>query len=469
MSFTKRSSLFIVLFFFAALSMSVFATDEASARSGGTGSGGQETDYYITEGKFEDSENQSKEWFSMDPESDYMTGHWGGWRDRLADKGITFNSSYVLNILGNPVGGMKTGQNEYTHSWGTDYNVDLEKAAGIKGLQFHTSFLWRAGGNLSHKYIGNTFTASNIYGSQEFKLYSLYLEETMFDGNFALKVGRIGAGDDFASSPIYWLYVNNAIDGNPISLPINLPFSTYPNATWGARAKLKLPHDFFTMAGVYNGDPRVGRDEAHGCDFSFRLKRGVFLVGEAGYKTGQEKGHKNLPACYKIGGFYDSGTFRQLYRDANGGSAVVTGNPFAKTIGNYGFYAHADQMVYRENENDDEGLTPWAAVTWAPDGLNQFPFFTDGGLVYRGLIPGRDDDITALGAAYGMWSHELALSAADAGAYKKVYELMFEATYRLQITEWVFVQPDIQYILHPGGTGYIKDALVIGTQVGVTF
>ncbi len=469
-SYLRKLFLFITVF---ALSLPVIS----STAFAGSGSAGEpeEIQCMNTDMPYEAWQDTASPWSPPETQCGYMTGNWGGWRDRLADEGVTFSSSYVMDVLADPVGGRKTGQTVYNHSWGMDMNVDLEKAAEIKGLQFHISALWRAGANISHKYIGNTFTASSIYGSQEFKLYSLYLQETLFDGNFDIKIGRTSAGDDFASSPIYWLYINNAIDGNPISLPINLPFSTYPNATWGGRALLRFPHDLYTMVGIYDGDPRVGRDEAHGCDFSLRLKRGVFLVQEVGYKPNQAQGSTGLPGNYKLGGFYDTGTFRDLYRDSYGGSSVVSGRPLAKHIGNYGFYAHADQMIYREKEGSDQGLTPWAAITWAPGNLNQFPLFIDGGVFYKGLIPTRDQDILAIGTAYGMWSNDLARLTQDNITYngstdhKKVYEMMFDFTYKVQINPWLYIQPDMQYILHPGGTGYIRDAFVIGTRVGITF
>jgi porin len=31
------------------------------------------------------------------------------------------------------------------------------------------------------------------------------------------------------------------------------------------------------------------------------------------------------------------------------------------------------------------------------------------------------------------------------------------------------VQPDLQYIIRPGGTGNIPDAFVLGAQIGVSF
>jgi len=48
------------------------------------------------------------------------------------------------------------------------------------------------------------------------------------------------------------------------------------------------------------------------------------------------------------------------------------------------------------------------------------------------------------------------------------HELALELTYRLQFLRGaLFVQPDLQYIIQPGGTGQIADAFVAGLQAGV--
>jgi porin len=33
----------------------------------------------------------------------------------------------------------------------------------------------------------------------------------------------------------------------------------------------------------------------------------------------------------------------------------------------------------------------------------------------------------------------------------------------------MFVQPGLQYIIQPGGTGHLKNALVLGAQFGIKF
>lgn len=47
---------------------------------------------------------------------------------------------------------------------------------------------------------------------------------------------------------------------------------------------------------------------------------------------------------------------------------------------------------------------------------------------------------------------------------------MIEWTYRFYFRKGaVFFQPDIQYVIRPGGTGDISNALVLGFQIGFNF
>ena len=50
------------------------------------------------------------------------------------------------------------------------------------------------------------------------------------------------------------------------------------------------------------------------------------------------------------------------------------------------------------------------------------------------------------------------------------YENTAELTYRFDLRDGAFfIQPDLQYIQHPGATGHTEDALVLGAQFGVNF
>jgi porin len=398
----------------------------------------------------------------------YMIGDWNGKREELANKGVTFSSTFTTDVLGNVSGGMKQGA-RFDSSTGWDVNFDLEKFAGLIGTQFHISGLWRAGQNLSKATIGNDLTCSTIFGNEQFRFYFLYLEKDLLDKRLNIRAGRIATGDDFAASPFYGTYVSNAVDGVPISIPINMFFSVYATATWGARAKYYLNKDFYVLSGIYDGDSAVSRNDMYGFDFSLRLKEGLAFAQELAYAPVPGVGPAGLPGHYKAGIYYNGAVRRDLYSDINGGSYAVTNLPRKKHIGDYNLYIHADQMIYREAGTKDQGLTPLAVATIGPDNMNKFPFFIMGGLVYKGLVPKRDDDVTGFEIVYAKYSDKIKESQQSVGSSPQKYEMMFEFTHKIMITKWMYMQPDLQYIISPGGTGNIDDALVLGFQFGLTF
>lgn len=378
-----------------------------------------------------------------------MTGSWGGLRDQLSNAGLTATMTYTTDLLGNPIGGMQHGF-RYTGEFGLDLVFDLEKGLGLRGLLFDMSGVWRSGSNLSARDIGNTFNASNIFGGETVRLYAIALEQSLFDDRLDIRVGRLGAGDDFLASPLYTNFVNAAFNNNPGSILINIPsFSSYPVATWGLRVKALPIEQLYLMGGVYYSDAALARVNAHGLDFGIRGDAGAFVIGEIGYHRNQGQAAAGNPGNFKIGGYYDTNAYQALSNPTQ-----------AKIRGNYGVYLLLDQMVYREDGPESkQGLTPFAVVTVAPSDRNTFPFFCSIGLVYQGLIPRRDRDTTAVGLAYGKFSR--ALKGQD-------FEMILEWTYAVALAPWLTLQPDMQYIFKPGGTGDIPNAFVLGIQISLS-
>jgi porin len=203
------------------------------------------------------------------------------------------------------------------------------------------------------------------------------------------------------------------------------------------------------MGGVCDSDVALARNHAHGVDFGIRSKAGVFVIGEIGYLRNQGQAAAGNPGNFKIGGYYDSNAYQDL------------SNPTQTEIwGNYGVYLLLDQLIYREGGPESkQGLTPFAVVTVAPSDRNTFPFFYSTSLVYQGLIPRRDRDTMAVGLAYGKFSR--ALKGQD-------FEMISEWTYEMALVPWLTLQPDMQYIFKPGGTGDIPNAFVLGIQISLS-
>lgn len=392
-----------------------------------------------------DPEDKDLETFDDFDTRQYMTGDWGGLRPRLNELGITPYARYYISVLGNPVGGERKGV-QYAGLFNVHLDFDLERLFGISRTEFLISGSWASGRSLSQKDIGNFFNASQVFSGRSVRLFQLILKSELIEDLLTVAIGRMGIGDQFSTSDIFYNYVNNAINDHPISLVINdAAFFSDPQTSWAARMSLELSKEYYFEAGVYNSNPEVGDDSAHGVDFSF--KEGVILVSEISYRRGKNLESTALPGRYAFGAFYDTRDFDKL-SDEN-----------KKSQGNYGLYWILEQMVYREANSIDQGLTPWTVITVSPDeSINTFPFFISGGLIYRGLFPERENDRTVFGFAYGAISEDLD---------DKDYEFMAELSYLIQAAPWLEIQPDLQWIVHPGGRDEIPNALVIGMQMVV--
>jgi porin len=119
-------------------------------------------------------------------------------------------------------------------------------------------------------------------------------------------------------------------------------------------------------------------------------------------------------------------------------------------------------MVFREGgASSGQGLSVYGSLIYAPDQrINMIPVFAAAALGYRGLLPGRDDDIAAFALYWGAFSRHLPA---------ETYELVLEWTYAIAVTPWLTIQPDVQYIIHPGGQSTVPNALVVGAQLSLQF
>lgn len=376
----------------------------------------------------------------------YLSGDWNQVRPRLSNLGVTVETSFTTDIVGNPYGGKARGIS-YAGSYGTSVRIDLEQMVGWKGGQIFSSATWRSGTSLSSKKIGNQFPVQQVYGSQTVKLNELYLRQQLFHDTLEIKAGRLDPCNDFLASPFYGQFVNNGFDGNPISIFFNVPITAYPNATWGAYLYYAPFKRLSTKWAVYNANSYIQKNKYHGINFTFNSTNGVIWITEWCLLVNQEAKDRGMQGNYKVGFFYMTGSKAKF----SGGHQ--SGDPC--------LYFLFDQMIYRRGgAGSDQGLTPFVAVVLMPQNRNLFPFFLDAGLCYKGIIPSRPDDTASFGYIYGKYSPDQV--QADPQNFETIYEL----NYWIQWSPWLSVVPDVQYIVHPKGRD-IPNALVIGAQISV--
>jgi porin len=391
-------------------------------------------------------------------EGEYATGDWGGLRTTLEDTGIIFDGSYTTNIMAVRNGNAGSGDGwDYAGLLQFGVTLDFERLADLPGFSIYASGAWSSGQDLSERKVGNLFAVQQVYTGREIRLSQLYAQQTLFNDGLTVKVGRLTTEADFLASDIYTNYVSGGINGVPSNVPgSNFGFTTAPFAQWGAVVAIEPVEHLRLAFGVYNADEKTIDDKRNGTRFTLDPEDGVFAIGEASYawhqpeedEKGEVKAAEGLPGMAKVGIFGESGD-REDFKDAR------------QKDGNPGFYLSLEQMVYREPGTVDEGLTPWAVATFQPrQSINELPVFFGAGLVYKGLIPGRDEDRAAVGFYFGQLSGDI-----NTGGSEKVLEI----NYTVQLTPWFYVRPDLQLVFDPAGVSSASTAVVFGGEIGITF
>ncbi len=393
----------------------------------------------------------------------HLMGDWGGLRTSLEDQGITPTFSFVMDSLGNVSGGR---DQDFTSpgNLGLDLMFDLDKLMGVQGGEFHFSMSQRWGDSLSADHIGNTFTTQQVFGGSTFKLINVEYRQKLYDENIELRFGRMATGDQFLVSPYNCVFMQNGVCGNPVSIFFNAPGMTaYPNATWGATTKLIMTPRTSITAGVFNGDTVIRRKNRHGADFSFDGP--AFVIMEAAYQANGLEGDRGLLGNYRLGAWYDDHSYDNF-------NSLGPGLTPSQKSGNWGYYGLFDQVLVRwgdPSSNRGFGVTGSALVS-PDDSISHMPYFFTAGFVARGISASRPTDIAGFAIITGKYGGDLRASQRRQGLPVQRTETVYEFTYRFKyLDDALFLQPDVQFIDRPGGTGDITDAWACGMQVGVNF
>ncbi len=355
--------------------------------------------------------------------------------------GLTGESVYTGEVYTNTRGGLNTnGAARYRGNIDLILTGDLEELVGIQGSSF---FIYGGdvhGTSLSTQDVGDWQIISDIdpypYGGVT-QMQEYWLRQEFLDGQLYFKLGQQDANSDFGFSDLAGDFINNSF----VTIP-TIPFPVWPAQSLGVSGFAELTDNVTFGAGVYESNKLNGLWGDSVAD-----RRGQIALGHLEWRT-QTGPQQQLPGTWRAGAWVDTGQWQE-----------ITTAPDSKVFGNnYGFWFSGDQLLFKEEygTDDEQGLGVFCEIGWAPGDRNFLDQYYGAGVVYRGLIPGRDDDNCGVGLADIHFSRQT--QARDGFFYETVVELFYKA----QVTENLVIQPDMQFIANPGGNG--DDALVVGLR-----
>ncbi len=381
-----------------------------------------------------------------------------GLGDNLSDTGIELGLSVTQIYQQNVHGGLSTHRRagRYSGSYDLELTADLQRFLGIEGatVYVHAEGLWSKSGGIDGPSVGSVFGVNGDAGDRRsMDVTELWYEQSMFDGNFLLRLGKmdITGGFEHHGCPVAFdcsLFANDETTQFLNSALVNNPTIPFPDYALGIAGLYKPIERWYLSAAVVDA-----QNDARETGFrtTFGDEDYFFYVFETGITPQLNSSKGPLQGVYRVG----------IWNDPQPKAHSDSSKNYRDDVG---FYLSCGQMLIKENAEpeDSQGLGAFFRYGYANDKRNDIADFWSVGFQYQGLIEGRDDDVLGAGFAQGFFSNKASTT------YTEDYERAAELYYSARITPWFNLSPSIQYITNPGGTT-TSDAVLLGVRTLITF
>lgn len=369
-----------------------------------------------------------------------LTGDWGGRRAALAETGVSADITYKFDVMGNASGGIKHGV-RVLDNLDAVFTFDGEKLFGAKGLSANIHLLNNNGGRPDADLTGSAQGIDNIEVPRATgKLYQAWLQQNLLGDKLSMLAGLYDLNSEFyvTDTSLLFLHSTYGIGTDMSQSGVNGP-SIFPFTSLAARIKIQLAEAFYFQAAILDGVPGDPGDP-EGTQITLRSSDGVLLIAEAGAAA---EGRKLALGAWR---------YTEEFPD----------HLTAEMKQSQGFYLIGEREITK-------GISAFGRIGFADKRVNQFDYAWSAGLVYTGLLPGREEGKLGLAIARVHNSGAFKAASAVAGMPLDSAKTAFELTYSDMLTPWLAVQPDVQYIINSGTDQALDNALVLGGRLTIAF
>ncbi len=369
--------------------------------------------------------------------------------ETAADSALHFETLYTGDVFSNRRGGLERGE-RYLDNVDVSLAIDGEKLWDIPGLTLFVYGLYNSGGGFSEKYVGDSFTASNIDAPAATRLYEAWVDWKFgAEDGHSVRAGLYDLNSDFDSSEPRGLFINSSFGvGQDLAQTGDNGPSIFPAASLGVRFDLQLAPQWRLLSAAFDGVPGDANDPTA---TTIRLNEsdGLLLITELQY----------LP----------SGPLEKLAAGVWGYTKeidyiVAEDVSPAGTAHNRGWYVSADSRFGSYDEAEEQSWSTSLRIGRAEKRVNNHEWFVATALTYDLPRPEGREHSFGIGASWARTSSAFRTAADDIDAYEAALELTWRAT----LTDWLTVQPDVQYIVNTGSQRALQNALVLGLRFEVT-
>lgn len=351
-----------------------------------------------------------------------------------SDGFITFEATYVGDIINNLSGGIQTGST-YLGMANIGMAIDIEKAGIWKGGFVFIGAANTNGSSPSSEMLGDLQVVSNIEAGEHTYIQELWFKQSM--ENLELTLGLQDLNVEFANSEHGALFLNSSFGILPI-ISTNIPAPIFPLTALGVTAKWKVSDQISWLNAVYDGAPTDFDSNPYNTKWEFKSGDGLLAITEFQFNTQ----YNSLPNTYKVGLFSHNHLLERNLPDSL--NHVING-----------IYGHIDQMLW---VNGNQTVGYFLQLGFSPSQNSENISYFGGGLTYSGLLRKGGEDTLGLAIA----------NANFRGDQKS--ETTLELSYCFPLISNIFVQPDVQYVFNPAGTEKpLDNCLTFNIRFGLGF
>ena len=347
---------------------------------------------------------------------------------------LQLNATYKGDFVSNFQGGITTGST-YLGLADLFLQFNTEKAGLWKGGDFLIRGANSHGGEPSANLVGDFQGISNIEAGNHTFMYELWFKQTLL--NVTATIGLQDMNIEFANSEVCSFFLNSSfgihsVIADNIAAPI-FPI-TKPGITFCGNVSKRIT----LKTAIYKGCPVDFDSNPYNLDWDLNYEKGFLWITEGQYLwTGIHEKSNTIKA----------GTFFHQHCQE---SSMVHPETANKLTYDYGFYLVGEHQVF-SNSDKSGGLNIFYQAGFSPRNDN-FGYF-GAGCTYSGILSSNGTDVLGLAMADVLLNDEYGYD-----------ETTFELSYKVQLNHQIYLQPDLQYVVHPGGT----DALLKNATVGLS-
>ena len=390
--------------------------------------------------------------------------------DSGAPPAITSALSYTGEVVSDLAGGARHGT-AYAGAAAAQFTLGLRRLAGWRGARVFV-FLLDTHGNSPGDYAGDAQGVSNLQAPARLRLEEMWLQQNLLDNRLSVLAGLYDLNSEFYRLQSAALFVNSSFGMGPELAQSGVAGpSIFPNTAVGTRLDFKSSRNVVWRAAVLDGAP-VSR--AHGASRVFARGDGGLFVGEVALLERPDTiGMTHSPRFFAgrgsvhpyagkiaVGAWYYTARFPDL------SDTLASGAPVHHR-GSGGAYIIGDRMMWSAGKGSARAVMAFVQLGLGDSRVNRIGSYAGGGLTLSAPIESRTQDQLGLAfAAARNGSHyDRARAASDLPAGS---ETALELTYLVHISDWLALQPDLQYVINPGNAPTARNALVPGLRVALS-